>query len=592
MNLFCINVYNTPPWTTLCGLSSPIEMETSLSHKLEVRKSRTDLVKDANATKLVDLYLAKEPLELDLFSEYISSDNIKLKDILISIQARLHRSLAPCEFFKIATFLHRLLELEPHLTDFVLNMTVTFPHLMVVLSRLCLFQPSETADNFISEGLARWTTTKFFSNQYSQDELLRHLVSLLNHSIVRFSRGEPGTIQRIQGYCSKFIRSWKITSENLVNTLDMLISILSTLSLSRVPIDLDLTIAILEYIVDCKKMSPFHDCTILLECLPSLSCPYSPLFAVVMSHPMFNESETMASFKLVPTCREIDLFAHASALLSVADYPCLGKECDNMIKPIACAERYERCAINVDLCPVKNKLVLLACAAIESYGTTVDPSWLHERQDLDYLHIFFFISTLGLLTDDQSETHLKVLTNICLKEAKFVQRVLLLLPYALKTSPDPRILLTVVNALKSLTKVDDFSRIRALTMLDDLLKYTFEAKALILPLLALDIDLYPAVFILIKENLPSLLFEKDATSLGQDAYAVTIFRMSLSNSRQSFLNFAFASISAAIKPKSTIRDLSLANLAVLLDSVYELVKSRYIDPKLGIFSHISSYSWV
>lgn len=536
---------------------------------------------------------------LDVLMERFVSGDLHLFELFNILNARLHRTMASQGLVNVRELCTRLLNTfnEQSIKDAMRKLFKNHPELIPYMANLMMALDEK---EFLLLNLWDWIHLPV--TNVNPVEWLDMLINIVEYLLQQQVKDEIKTIYQ---YIPSLLQSMWISHNPVVcyeKSLAMLNKFFAYERTQRVlcsKLSLEFAMAIIELVVTLKTSDPKLDCTLHLNFICKLEMleEVPPFFYMILTHPMFTEVETISILKII--CSQKDktcpLARRIAGLMLLAEYPMMKKDHEQLLYKILVD--YQQTDSNYDFKTnteigmvdssdtgilIKNRLLLLMSSMFSSNFDMFDKNW--KWDDLDYAFAAF--SRLGINYGQAG--NLAKMLSIVLVQPCLAQRLFFLVLLVLRNVPSSSCSITLViteavKVLIGLSKIDDFCRIKSLNILKGLINASYTLRALILPVCCDMLKTNSQLFDLINESLASLVFSADSATLtGVRAFSVCVLRIARLDSRQSYLKYAFSSIQSVFKASGkSIKDLDAKSCALLFVALEELIRVKFISPKLG-----------
>lgn len=489
------------------------------------------------------------------------------------LRARLHRSVPLPELLRISHRLVDLLNEAPLVQDDLVFLCAGFPELLITVSQTALLNSSPVALDFLVAGLHEWIGLRHFSSTYSHLDVVQHICNF----ICSLAPQRPKDVVTLMAMLITQLEVGK--PEEMLVTITMVRQMMHSLMASQQRGTHALGRALIDFIYRCKRTEALLDGTPLLQLIHCVGCPFHPLYSLVATHPIFDESEMIASLATVQTASHP--LTKVAVFFALADYPHLRPEHESRLQEILDLECSAPAPSEPLHPPPMDTFVLL----INSLTVGDCPRVVAEETlyvDFEQAYLVFVCAAEEILTAPSAQA-LRTLVKVTSAHPILAQRCLLLLSLCLKAGPERALIIEILSGMIRLSAIDEFCREKALSFLSIITASSYEMRCVAVPLFAKHVREHPQLFNLLSENLPPLFFADNAHREGSRAYAISIFWLVRSSERQSHLKFAFAAIQRSLKSTGRARDPCPPLIALLVRALGDLIKLQFISPKLGRF---------
>lgn len=531
-------------------------------HTLVERKLALEKNKLATCSELVEAII-NSPFDFDLLCALtlskIHNEEISLKELLSSTNARLHRSVGIADMINALKLLLFLLDSFPIIEEGVLGILNVHPDLIPLLLTQC----GDASETLITSGLEDWVKLSISTPRRSfsawKDTVGKLLLYKLNHC---------------SNLIACYLRNLVVKGEDPWNFYIIGVDFIMKAKIGHC-FSKDDIIAVLDFALQLKSV----DKTIPCDDIILFTVHQVPL-SIFSSLPQLTRRESYLLLQNLGSKHD-----YLSALLHLANYP-YSNENNMNIEQVFLA--IAACARPLDLSfniIVKDHSLALLLAASQTENSL---QLFYPLED-DYLHAHVcFLHYAQRLLSGMEPGCLAKLTSIAKAHPSQAQRLLLLISHTLNRCTSRQLLIEIITALIQVTSIDKFCQDRSLSLLCHLVQNSYLLRATILPMICSFVSKMPYLFDLVREYLASLLHSSSATRSGIRAFAICVLRISRLDNRQSYLKFAFSTIQGVLSSNfNQSQELDANSMTLLLLALETLVNSQFINPKLGTLDLIS-----
>jgi len=471
--------------------------------------------------QLVESLLSGER-SLLLINERIDCKTMSVSWLMGWFSARLHRGCSPVGWQNLTNLLAELC-LDETVIEAVLKLVEMFPDLFMPLSSLLL----KNNRDLLMAGLASWSRVKLTSPLLSMEVYEEQIVSLLL---------EIGL--DAEDFAVEFLAMLDLGKPSHLSS--MVVRLCARFQSSK------MEVAIIELVAALKENQPSFDCCAIIEALKITAYP-DLLLGLVASQPSWFSAEEMLI--VLTRVKSTSWVRKRLALAIVADYPCYsGHEAILEETILSDAEG------SIDL---KN-----VCSTLKTPYLIQLAAGLSNRRSNHPL-----ISFLLAFDPSLASTDIVTLIDVVRVYPELAQRALLLFAMALQQKSN---MVPLIRALIKLSRIDRFCQERATAIISSLVPLN---RSVLFPLFAKHLDEASFLFQHLQDHLTLLLH-----SGSYSAFAMTVFRLTRYDQRQSHLSLALRAIQTALR--SCWQKISILDQALMVTSLERLVSTAFVSPVL------------